>query len=244
MLRLAVNRELIDYNPAQDISVMPVKDRDRCLSEPELKAFWKACELPHELDGLALSIEMGLALRMAAVTLQRGGEVVGMRWSELDIDNRVWSIPPDRMKSARPHAVPLSEQAITLLEQSKGLHAKATDYVFLSPRSTNHIERRAFSRAMNRIVKVLGMPRATPHDLRRTGATMLTSERIGISRFIVSQVLGHSSDTGGAAAVTGIYDRYAYLPEKRRALNAWAAHLMQIVGENEETSTVINMRLS
>jgi len=78
--------------------------------------------------------------------------------------------------------------------------------------------------------------------LRRTGATALTSEAIGIPRFIVSQVLNHSSDAGDTAAVTAVYDRNAYLPEKRRALNAWAAHLMQIVGEREKSPTVVNLR--
>ncbi len=73
-----------------------------------------------------------------------------------------------------------------------------------------------------------------PHDLRRTGATNLTGEELGFSRFIVSQVLNHSSDTGNGAAVTSVYDRNEYLPEKRRALDAWALQLLQIVGKGSQ----------
>ena len=73
--------------------------------------------------------------------------------------------------------------------------------------------------------------KATPHDFRRTGATNLTSERVSIPRFVVSKILAHSSDDGGAATVTGRhYDLYDYLPEKRRAMSAWSDLLVEIVG--------------
>lgn len=61
----------------------------------------------------------------------------------------------------------------------------------------------------------------------------LAGERIGIPRFIVSRVLNQISDTGGGAAVTGVYDRNEYLPEKRKALDAWAALLAEIVAGKE-----------
>ena len=69
-----------------------------------------------------------------------------------------------------------------------------------------------------------------PHDFRRTGATNLTGERLGFPRFTVSKELNHASDTGNAATVTSVYDRNEYLPEKRRALDAWAIRLLEIVG--------------
>ncbi len=83
------------------------------------------------------------------------------------------------------------------------------------------------------MTNVLRIPDATPHDFRRTGATNITSERIGIPRFIVSRVLNQISDTGGAAAVTGVYDRNEYLPEKRRALTAWSGLLQEIISESK-----------
>ena len=62
---------------------------------------------PQDVEKLALSIEMGIALRMAAVTLQRGGEIVGMKWSEIDRGANAWLIPAVRMKGKKAHLVPL-----------------------------------------------------------------------------------------------------------------------------------------
>ena len=91
------------------------------------------------------------------------------------------------------------------------------------------LRRDSISKSLKRITKKLGIEDATPHDFRRTGATNITGEKIGIPRFIVSRVLKQMSDTGGAAAVTSVYDRNEYLVEKRKALNEWAKLLRQIV---------------
>jgi integrase len=90
----------------------------------------------------------------------------------------------------------------------------------------------------------LGIAPASPHDLRRTGSTALTSERIGVSPFIRSLVLAHRSDTGGGAAVSMThYDVNTYIAEKRRALAAWEDLLLEIVGERPRASNVSDMRV-
>lgn len=243
MMSYAVRLGLIEVNPAHDIAVVMPAAKETVVVDEDLRAFWNACAQPQEVEDLALSRNMGVALRMAAVTLQRGGEVIGMAWSEIDRNARTWLIPAERMKGGKAHLVPLSDLAMRLLEEAPEGKVKSA-YVFPSPRSKDDIpmDRRAFSRAMNRIMKALELDGATPHDLRRTGATNLTSERVGIPRFIVSQVLAHSSDTGGAAAVTGKhYDLNDYLPEKRRALDAWATLLEQIVSGKARPDNVVNM---
>ncbi len=157
-----------------------------------------------------------------------------MRWSEVDRAAKVWLIPDWRMKGKRAHLVPLSGMAMNLLDEAAKLtEGNGSEYVFRSPRSAEdtHINRRAFSRAMNRVVAVLRLPTgATPHDLRRTGATIMTGERLSVARFVVSQVLAHSGDTGGGAMVTTHhYDVNDYLREKRHALDAWANLLEGVV---------------
>jgi integrase len=239
IMNFAVREGVREHNPALDIAVSMPTARRRMLSDAELLAFWKAAEHPDEVEDLALSKLMGIALRMAAVTLQRGGEIVGMRWMEIDRAAKTWLIPAERMKGKKAHLVPLSDLALALLDAAvEEAEGNGSEYVFPSPRSQEdvHIDRRAFSRAMNRLVAAIKMPGATPHDLRRTGATNLTGERIGMPRFIVSQVIAHAADTGGAAAVTGQhYDLNDYLPEKRRALKAWAVLLEEIVsGRNQD----------
>jgi hypothetical protein len=77
--------------------------------------------------------------------------------------------------------------------------------------------------------------------LRRTGSTNITGERICIPRFIVSRVLNQLSDTGGAAAVTGIYDRNEYFSEKRRTLEAWSTLLVEITGDKKRGPNAVQM---
>lgn len=241
LLAYAVHKELIDHNPAHSIAVANSEPRERMLSDDELQSIWKACARPGRVEGLAMTEEMGLALRMALVTLQRGSEVVGMRWEEIDREARIWIIPAARMKGKRPHLVPLSDLAMSLLDEADELIG-GKEYVFQSPRNGEQfaMDRRAFTRAMKRIVTALKIPRATPHDFRRAGASNLTSERIGVPRFVVSQVIAHAGDTGGAAAVTGLhYDLNDYLSEKRRALDAWANLLHAIVEGKERPGNVI-----
>ena len=82
---------------------------------------------------------------------------------------------------------------------------------------------------MAELTTALGINDATPHDLRRTGSSAMTSERLGISPFIRSKVLGHISDAGGGAAVSAShYDANTYAVEKRRALRLWQDLLMEI----------------
>lgn len=229
---------LLEFNAALAIAVINPEPRDRVLSDDEVKAIWQALVDPASVDGLKLSKVMSLALRMAMATLQRGGEVIGMRWDEIDRARKTWTIPASRMKGKRTHLVPLSDLAIDLLAEAESLmKGNGGEYVFESRVGEgDQMDRQALTRAMSRVVKAIKIPRATAHDFRRTGATNLTSERVGISRFIVSMVIAHSGDTGGAAAVTGRhYDLNDYLPEKRRALDAWAALLKQIVAEPERT---------
>lgn len=225
LMSYALREGVIDHNPALDIAVAVSAPRQRVLTDDELLAVWKACSAPENVEDLALSPLMGVALRMAAATLQRGGEIIGMRWAEIDRQAKTWLIPAERMKGKRAHLVPLSRLALALLDEAAALTGgNGSEYVFASPRSEqdSHIDRRAFSRAMNRLIAVLKLASATPHDLRRTGATAMTSERLGVPRFIVSQVLAHAGDRGGASAVTAQhYDVNDYLPEKRKALEAW-----------------------
>jgi integrase len=235
-----IRREVVEKNPAQ-LTELPVSlSRERVLTDDELRAIWGAANAPASLKGLTMSDATGLAICFAMLTLQRGGEVCGLHAREIDREGKLWTIPGTRTKNHRTHAVPLSDLALDILDRAfvlatRELRAtnrsadKSAGFAFPSRSSSRPITRHAFTRAMKRMTNVLKIPDATPHDFRRTGSTNITSERIGIPRFVVSRVLNQISDTGGAAAATGVYDRNEYLPEKRRALGAWSALLQEIV---------------
>ena len=81
----------------------------------------------------------------------------------------------------------------------------------------------------------LGTGDATPHDLRRTAASHMTSS--GINRLVVSKILNHAEP-----GVTPVYDRHSYDREKREALDAWGGCLEEIIGTRAECANVLRMR--
>ena len=223
------------------------------MADGKLDQVAKADDAP---DKLHLSPLMALCLQLAFVTAQRDGEIAGMHASELTLEGEhpVWTIPGERTKNHRTHVVPLSPLAVSLIEKVysapgrpanpanpltpkekqgdgvlQGALTAANGYAFPSPRDPEKpITRHAVSRAMARLREYMGLEHMTPHDFRRTAATHMTGERIKQPRFIVSRVLNHASDTGGAAKVTEVYDRNAYLAEKRATLDAWARELTRL----------------
>ena len=253
MFNFAIRRELAAKNPAQFGGVANAVHRDRVLSDAEMKAIWQAAENPHAIEGLQVSPLLGLAIRFAMLTLQRGGEVCGLHTDEMDLSTKTWTIPGARTKNHKSHVVPLSDAAVCIINEALQIPEREVEkatkskvakgrHVFGSPRADAPITRHALSRATRRLCDKIGIEDATPHDFRRTGSTNLTGEGLGFPRFIVSRVLNHISDTGGAAAITGVYDRNLYLPEKRRALDAWATRLHEIVTGTAQSDNVVPMK--
>lgn len=206
-------------NPAEGLqSTYAEHSKDRVLDQDELKALLTALKYPDDAQ-VSISPGMALCLQLCAFTLQRVGEVAGIRRDEINRSERLWMLPARRSKNKREHLIPLSDAAMRIIESADKLAGNSA-FLFPSPRRgpervDQPITRHAVTRAMARLMDSLGLKRAGPHDLRRTGATWITSERIGLPRFYVSHVLGHVSETGG---VTSIYDRNSYLSEKRLCL--------------------------
>lgn len=147
-----------------------------------------------------------------------------MTTDELDFKNKLWIIPSERTKNKRTHIVPLSDLAIELIEKAMMVRPGDSVYVFPSAKAdvNEPLDPHSATRAFSRFKKALELENMNIHDLRRTGATMMTGEKLGIPRFIVSKILNHTGDTGRAAITTGVYDRNEYLVEKRKALNDWS----------------------
>jgi integrase len=240
--------ELVDVDPSHFVQTDSHESRDRVLTEQEIAALWSILQDETKLRHLKVGKPVAIAIALCAVTLQRRGEVAGIDLAELDLAAKTWTIPANRAKNARAHIVPMSESAIALIAEAKAIRlvddpkAKSGPLFPTSRGELKAIHADNLTRAFIEIAKAAGIEDARLHDLRRTGATNMTSERIGIARFIVSRVLNHASDTGDAAAVTAVYDRNAYLPEKRRALEAWAALLGEIVSGEKRASNVVAMR--
>lgn len=233
-----IELELELGNPAEGLQRLFARTtRDRVLSDEELRRLWLAFVSP---ETSPMSSAMAHCMQLGAVTLQRGGELIGIHDREIDLQQQLWVIPSARSKNRREHLVPLSGHAVRIIEAARRERDCSRRQAGLSltpsplfPSRANPdvaIDRHALTRAMTRLCSSLGIDDAGMHDLRRTGATNLTSERLGVPRFHVSAVLGHISETGG---VTAVYDRNNYVVQKRQALEAWAELLERIVSRTK-----------
>jgi integrase len=231
MFGWALSRDIVSMSPCVAVKA-PAKERrrDRVLSTTEIAALWSALDSTE----LAISKAIRLALKFQLVTAQRKGEVIAAEWSELDLREGVWTIPPEKSKNGMPHRVPLSPLAHLVLDEVVLIRGAEAGWLFPSPKDkTAPLGDESIDHAMRTHRSVLGTGDATPRDLRRTAASHMTS--IGISRLVVSKILNHAEP-----GVTAVYDRHSYDPEKRAALTAWGARLEQIVGIRQEQSNVVD----
>jgi integrase len=204
-------REVISASPCAGIKP-PSKEhaRERVLSDDEIKALWHACET---IKGPA-----GPVVKLLLLTGQRCGEVVGMRRSEISGD--VWTLPPERTKNKQRHEVPLSAQALAIVDAMPVID---DDFVFTSS-ATRRLGK--MSRAKKTLdAQIKPKEPWVLHDLRRTVASGLA--RLGISLPTIEKVLNHQS--GSFRGIVRVYQRHEYAAEKRDALQRWATHIEGLV---------------
>ena len=211
MFNWALRRGMVEATPAAMVEAPGEETaRERVLDDGEIAAVWAAAG--------TLGYPFGPFFQLAMILGQRREEIARMQWGQINQTAGTWSLPTS--KSGRAHIVPLAPMAVDILS---ALPTKASRYVFTT---SGDAPISGFSKAKRRldqaIAKIGGtMAPWTIHDLRRSCATAMG--RLGVSRFIVGKVLNHADRT-----VTGIYDRHAYLQEKRHALESWARYLQHL----------------
>lgn len=218
MFNFAVDRAILESSPCLRVKAPGLlSQRERVLSDEEIKALWTG------LAKAAMAPGTRLALKLQLATAQRKGEVALLRWEQVDWNAATWTIPGETAKNGKAHCVPLSALALDLLKQAKELAAGSV-WVFPGPRGngTAPIGATTADHAMRKALPVLGLADVTPHDLRRTAASHMTA--LGIPRLVVAKILNHTD-----RSVTAIYDRHSYDPEKRDALEQWARKLRALV---------------
>lgn len=207
VLAWAVDREELEVNPAAAVPrryLYRENSRERALSREEVRTLWPA------LDDLHPAV--AAAWRLILLTGARPGEVLGMRWAYLrsdEVGGMAWEIPAERTKGARAHRVPLSRQAVAVLESLRPLSGAGV-YVLPSPKGGEG-PLRWLSHSTIRLREATGLERFTPHDLRRTAATWLGE--MGIRPDVIERVLGHK-----LPGVAAVYNRADYRREVGNAL--------------------------
>lgn len=223
VFRFALGRDWIEHSPAEGVG--KPKDeapRDRWLDMDEVKRVWEACDLS--------GYPFGQFIKVLLLTGQRRTEVATMKWADVDIEAKAWTLRSGSTKAEREHLVPLSAPVLEVLKSVPQMGP----YVFTTDGET-HIG--GFAKGKLRLdafVAARGEPLEpwTLHDLRRTASSHMA--RLGLSKEIRGRVLNH--------AVSGVTDRhytpFDFAPEKRSALERWAAELMRAISHSDEGSVV------
>jgi integrase len=206
----------LEHSPAHGMRPARIigekKPRTRVLTDVELKALWKASE--------EIEYPYGPLVRLLMLTGQRKSEVAEAQWSEFDLAKREWSIPASRMKMDTAHIVPLTDDAIKVLESLPRF--RTGDHLFTTTFGKTAVN--GFSKAKSRLDEL--MPSGTPpwvlHDIRRTMRTHLSA--LPIPDLVRELVIAHAKP-----GLHKVYDQHAYAAEKRHALELWAARLRSII---------------
>jgi integrase len=244
LYNFGIREEWVEVNPAQFPMLYKFRSRERVLSEAEIHLLWETWSVARLGAKLGLTEPTAIALQLCLASLQRSGEVIGMHTDELDWATNSWTIPGHRSKNRRAHHVPLSSLSRCLIKRGLAL-ATASEFssnvdaplpkaiasyrgpVFLAADGAGSVQRHVVSRAMSRVCAKLGIEDATAHDLRRTGASMMASERCGVRGEVIARILNH---TPLGSPVTQVYNRYDYAAEKRAALDLWGETILGMCG--------------
>ena len=194
--------------------VLPARSRVR---EIEHLAALPYAELPAFLVSLRQREAIAArALEFLILTAARTGEVIGARWSEIDLLDKTWTVPADRMKARREHRVPLSARAIAILQEMQGARYSDADnaYVFPGPKRGKPLSNMVFLMLLRR----MELKDLTVHGFRATFKTW-SSERTSFQNEIAEAALAHIIGD----KVEQAYRRGDLFEKRRRLMQQWAA---------------------
>ena len=167
-----------------------------------------------------------LALELCILTAARSGEILGMRWSELDLDKKIWTVPANRMKAGREHRVPLASRAVAILRQ---LEKDSTGEFVFAGRDRN---RPLSNMAMEMVLRRMNIDNATVHGFRssfRDWAGNVTNFPREVTETALAHVIGDKAEQA--------YRRGDALDKRRNLMDAWAGYC-----EPRQPANVVPMR--
>jgi len=220
VFRYAIQTARCQFNPADQlqgvIETRKVKHM-AALSEEALPAFLDQLEA---YQGYPIT---KLALKFLIHTFVRPGELRGARWDEFNFEKREWRIPAQRMKMNEEHIVPLSDQAISILDEVEKITG---NYKLLFPGVRNNRKPMSENTLTFAIRKRLGFD-ATAHGFRSTASTILNET--GFRPDVIERQLAHAERNKIRAA----YNRSQYLSERREMMNWWGSYLESQVSDKK-----------
>ena len=233
MFGFAIKRELVENDPTSHLKRNDYGtklERERVLSEGEIKLLWRAIPSAKmaKANELALWIQLSTGCRI--------GEILQARWEHVDFDAGTWRIPEEIAKNSREHTISLSEFTLDQFRTLKTINGTKTTeqgkvvartWVMPARRNESHLDKKTITKQVadrqrgdneafcNRTpyVKALILPggKWTPHDLRRTAATMMV--QLGVAPDVVERCLNHVEQN----RMKRVYQRHNYKAEMGEA---------------------------
>lgn len=235
-------RDYVTASPCVNLPKLdPEHPRTRVLSEDEVRIFWHGLDR----DDLPWDRKTRLALKFELVTMLRSGELLAAHRDELfdlDGDNPRFDVPLKRVKKRRVIQQPLSDLAVEIIKEA--LSSDKQQFVFASPLGDQPMNRKVIATALRGtkvkgkvktpgICALLGLRSFTPHDLRRTAATLAGD--LGFDDAWIAKCLDHAASKKQeqiVPSVTGkVYNHSKRMKEKRAVLDGVAAELRRIIGK-------------
>ncbi|HFN1283794.1 TPA: integrase domain-containing protein [Klebsiella pneumoniae] len=208
----AVNTGLIDANPASGVGMAfekPKKQNMPTLRPEELPKLMRSLVMSN------LSVSTRCLIEWQLLTLVRPSEASGARWAEIDLDAKLWTIPAQRMKAKREHIVPLSPQALEVLEIMKPISLHR-EHVFPS---RNDPKQPMNSQTANAALKRIGFGgKLVAHGLRSIASTAMNEA--GLNSDVIEAALAHSDKN----EVRKAYNRSVYLPQRVVLMDWWGLY--------------------
>ncbi|WP_455864732.1 integrase domain-containing protein [Pantoea agglomerans] len=205
----AVNTGLIDANPASGVGMAfekPKKQNMPTLRPEELPKLMRSLVMSN------LSVSTRCLIEWQLLTLVRPSEASGAQWAEIDLDAKLWTIPAERMKAKREHIVPLSPQALEILEVMKPISAHR-EHVFPS---RNDPKLPMNSQTANAALKRIGYGgKLVAHGLRSIASTAMNEA--GFNSDVIEAALAHSDKD----EVRRAYNRAIYLTQRQELITWW-----------------------
>ena len=219
VFRFAIQTGRATYNPAADMrGALKAKkvEHHKMISPDELPEFLKS------LTAGDIHTTTKSAIQFTILTAARSGEVRGAIWKEIDLEKRLWSIPAERMKMRSPHTVPLSQQALAILNRMKILHG---DGGLVFP-GIHYPEKPLSENTMLYALYRIGYhSKATMHGFRALFSTI--ANEVGFNPDAIERQLAHREKN----AVRAAYHRSEYMPERIKMMQWWADYLQKLERE-------------
>lgn len=213
VMNYAANCGLIQANPLSGIRAAfkkPKKENMAALAPTELP------ELMGAIAHASIKRTTRCLIEWQLHTMTRPAEASGARWDEIDWEDKIWTIPAERMKKRREHRIPLTEQMLAILEVIKPISGHR-EYIFPSDRDP---KKPCNSQTANMALKRMGFAgRLVSHGLRSLASTTLNEQ--GFDRDLIEASLAHVDDN----QVRSAYNRTDYLERRRPMMSWWSGYI-------------------